>query len=203
MARTQMRRTARGTIVALAFGILAPDVVLADGDTGTPDKAQLEKIFPDKAPYSPYAGRDFPTRPLFGDTHLHTSFSLDAGAAGARLSPRDAYVFAKGHEITASSGQPVKLSRPLDFLVVADHSDGMGFIPLVIGGDPAILADPQGRKWHDLIHSGKGAEAAFDIVQNFSAGTISKAILPVPGTQAYRDAWQETIKAADDANDPG
>ena len=60
---------------------------------------------------------------------LHTSFSMDAGAFGARLGPRDAYRFAKGEEVTASSGQRVKLSRPLDFLVVADHSDNMGFFP--------------------------------------------------------------------------
>ena len=112
-------------------------------------------------------------------------------------------MFAKGNEITASSGQPVKLARPLDFLVVADHSDGMGFFPLLVAGDPTIMADSQGRKWYDMIHSGKGAEAAIDIITNFGMGTISKAILSVPGTPAYRSAWQETIKAAEEANEPG
>src|SRR5512134_924452 len=58
---------------------------------GTVDKADLEKVHPTKPPYSPYAGRNFPERPFFGDTHLHTSFSMDAGAFGARLTPRDAY----------------------------------------------------------------------------------------------------------------
>jgi len=154
-------------------------------------------------PYSPYAGRDYPARPFFGDTHLHTSFSMDAGAFGARLTPRDAYVFAKGHEVTASSGQRAKLARPLDFLVVADHSDGMGFFPLLIGGDPTILADPQGRKWNEMVRSGQGAEAATDIIVSFGKGTISKAILPVPGTPAYQGAWQKTIEAAEEANDPG
>src|SRR6186713_1779366 len=91
-------------------------------DAGTLDKATAEKSFPNKPPFSPYAGRNFPTRPLFGDTHLHTSFSMDAGAFGCRLGPREAYRFGKGEEITASSGQRVKLSRPLDFIVVADHS---------------------------------------------------------------------------------
>ena len=157
---------------------------------------------PGKAPYSPYA-RDYPTRPYFGDTHLHTSFSMDAGAFGARLTPRDAYVFAKGNEIVSSSGQKVKLSRPLDFLVVADHSDGFGFFPLIFAGTPDIMADPQGRKWHDMIKSGHGGEAAIDIITNFGKGTISKAILPVPGTPAYRGAWDETIKAAEEANQPG
>ena len=135
-------------------------------DAGHADKAALEKAHP-KPPYSPYAGRNFPTRPFFGDTHLHTGFSMDAGAFGCRLTPRDAYVFARGNEVTASSGQRAKLSRPLDFLVVADHSDGMGFFPLIIGGDPKIMADPQGRRWHDMVHSGKGAEAAMEIIMNF------------------------------------
>ena len=88
-------------------------------DVGTLDKETAAQVFPAKPPYSPYAGRNFPTRPLFGDTHLHTSLSVDAGAFGCRLTPVDAYRFAKGEEITASSGQQVKLSRPLDFLVVA------------------------------------------------------------------------------------
>ena len=67
------------------------------------------------------------------------------GAFGARLTPRDAYLFASGHEVKASSGQLAKLSRPLDFLVVADHSDGMGFFPLLLSGNPEVMADPQGR----------------------------------------------------------
>ncbi len=128
---------------------------------------------------------------------------MDAGAFGARLTPRDAYVFAKGNEVTSSSGQPVKLSRPLDFLVVADHSDGMGFFPLLMAGGPDMMADPQGKKWHDMIYAGQGAAAAMDIIQSFGKGTISKAIMPLPGTQAYQGAWQDTIKAAEEANDPG
>jgi Protein of unknown function (DUF3604) len=57
-------------------------------DIGTLDQETAEKAFPAKPPYSPYAGRNFPTRPFFGDTHLHTSFSMDAGAFGARLGVR-------------------------------------------------------------------------------------------------------------------
>ncbi|HSD69092.1 MAG TPA: DUF3604 domain-containing protein [Woeseiaceae bacterium] len=167
----------------------------------TPDA--IDNAFPAKAPYSPYVGRNFPTRPYFGDTHLHTSFSMDAGAFGARLTPSDAYRFAKGNEITASMGERAKLSRPLDFLVVADHSDGMGFFPRLISGAPEIMADPQGRKWNEMVHSGQGAAAAMDIIVSFSNGRISKAIMPLPGTATYQGAWQETIKAAEEANEPG
>src|SRR5262245_51776185 len=118
-ARAMSRRTMIGLGLSIALGAALPARAQdsAQTDMGTLDKAAAEQAF--KRPYSPYAGRNFPTRPFFGDTHLHTSFSMDAGAFGCRLSPRDAYHFAKGHEITASSGQPAKLSRPLDFLVVA------------------------------------------------------------------------------------
>jgi len=171
-------------------------------DVGTLDKDAAAQLFPAKPPYSPYAGRNFPTRPFFGDTHTHTSFSMDAGAFGCRLGPKDAYRFAKGEEVTASSGQRAKLSRPLDFQVVSDHSDGFGFFPQLMSGDPALLATPQGRKWYDQIQSGQGAQAAIDIVTSFGKGQMPKGF-PVPGTAAYRNAWNETIKAAEEANEPG
>ncbi len=171
-------------------------------DAGTLYKEAADKAYP-KPPYSPYAGRNFPTRPLFGDTHLHTAVSFDAGAFGARLTPEDAYRLAKGEEIVASSGQPVKLSRPLDFLVVADHSDNMGFFPQLLAGDPEVLADPQGRQWYNMIQAGRGEEAAIEMIQSFSAGTFPKALLSLPGTTSYRSAWQDQIAAAEKANDPG
>ena len=154
-------------------------------------------------PYSPYAGRSFPTRPFFGDTHLHTGMSMDAGAAGARLSPADAYRFARGEEVMASSGQRVKLSRPLDFLVVADHSDNMGFFPKLLAGDPSSLADPTGRKWYGQIQEGKAWETALEIINAFSSGQFPPALLSMPGSPAFRSAWEETIAAAEGANEPG
>ncbi|WP_424779983.1 DUF3604 domain-containing protein, partial [Onishia taeanensis] len=94
----------------MSIGLLVSSGVTAGtDDAGHLDKASAEKVFPSKPDYSPYAGRNFPTRPYFGDTHLHTAFSMDAGAFGAKLGPRDAYRFAHGEEITSNSGQPVKL----------------------------------------------------------------------------------------------
>jgi len=165
-------------------------------DAGQPDKGEIDKAL-GKQPYSPYADRKYPSRPLFGDTHLHTGLSMDASVFGARLRPRDAYRFARGGQVTASSGQPAKLGRPLDFLVVADHSDNMGFATDLLAGKSALLADPKGREWYDLIQQGKGGQAALDMIGLFSQGKFPKALLYAPGTRPYRDAWQETIDAAE------
>ena len=163
----------------------------------------LTNSFPKKS-YSPHAGRNFPTRPFFGDTHVHTGASMDAGAFGARLGPADAFRFASGEEITASNGMRIKLSRPLDFIVVADHSDNMGFFPKLFAGDPSYLADPTGKKWYDDIQ--KGGEAAVavatDVVDRFSKNTFPPALASLPGTKTYRDAWEVTIKAAEAYNKP-
>ncbi|MCL7958842.1 MAG: DUF3604 domain-containing protein, partial [marine benthic group bacterium] len=63
--------------------------------------------------YSPYAGRGFPTQVFWGDTHLHTNLSVDAGMFGNRLGLDEAYRFTKGEEVVSSTGVRAKLSRPL------------------------------------------------------------------------------------------
>ncbi len=155
--------------------------------------------------YSPYAQRNFPERPLWGDTHLHTAISFDAGAFGARLLPPDAYRFAKGEEVVASSGQPVRLSRPLDFLVVADHSDNMGFFPKLQEGAPYVMASEKGRRWHNMIVEGGqvAVDAAAELIVAFSQGKFPPELESLPGTGVYRSTWDEIIKAAEDANEPG
>ncbi len=170
-----------------------------------PPAEELKHAFPVKKKFSPYAGRNYPTRVFWGDTHLHTAMSMDAGAFGARLSPADAFRFARGEELTSSTGLQVKLSRPLDFLVVADHSDNMGFFPKLFAGDPAFLADETGRRWYDMVQAGgdQGMKAATDIIDRFSKNTFPPALASLPGSAAYRSAWETTIKAAEDYNDPG
>ncbi|MGE0624752.1 MAG: DUF3604 domain-containing protein [Pseudomonadales bacterium] len=200
------RNNPMAACAAMAFALLAGSTSAAEGNPpglAPPTPEQVSGAFPKRPDYSPYTSSRIPTRVYFGDTHLHTSFSMDAGAFGARLTPDDAYRFARGEEVTSNSGQRVRLSRPLDFLVVADHSDGMGFFPLIFSGDPSIMANDQGRKWHDMVHSGQGAEAAIQIITGFGAGTLPKEIMPVPGSKAYSNAWAKTIKAAEDANEPG
>jgi Protein of unknown function (DUF3604) len=168
-----------------------------------PSADSLGAAFPARG-YSPYADRDFPSRVFWGDTHLHTSYSMDAGAFGARLGPRDAYRFAKGAEVVSSTGQKAKLSRPLDFLVVADHSDNMGFFPRLLSGDPGMLGDPVGRRWYNDIRDGgqKAVGVALEVIDRFSKGTFPEALASLPGSVAYGSAWEETIAAAEEANEP-
>ena len=173
-----MTRTAFA-IGILSVGLFAGSAIAQEattGDAGTLDEAVAAKLFPAKPPYSPYAGRNFPTRPLFGDTHLHSSLSFDAGMTGATVGPEDAYRFARGEEVVSSTGQPFKLSRPLDFLVVADHSDNMGLASDFFAGKPEILADPRARRWYDMIKAGKVGEAFSELIVAFSAGDLPKSM---------------------------
>lgn len=189
--------------ILLSASLLGISATAFADDTGTLTPEAANRVFATKPNYSPYAGRNFPTRPLFGDTHLHTGASFDAGAFGARLTPRDAYRFARGEEVMASSGQPAKLSRPLDFLVVADHSDNMGMFPDLFAGKPEVIADPQAKTWYDMIKGGQGGEAAIQIIQSFSAGTLPKSMIYGPETRPYKNAWLDTVKAAEEYNEPG
>jgi hypothetical protein len=196
-----MRRTS--TLATLALLVAATSAAHAQAPVPPPET--LEGSYPAQKHYSPYAGRNFPTRVFWGDTHLHTGMSMDAGAFGARLGPADAYRFARGEELTSSTGQHVKLGRPLDFLVVADHSDNMGFFPRLFAGDPDMLADPTGRRWYDMVQEGgeEGVKAAVEIIVAFSQGTFPEALASLPGSAAYRSAWEETMEAAEEYNDPG
>ncbi len=170
-----------------------------------PPAEALKDAYPARKEYSPYAGRNFPTRVNWGDTHQHTSASMDAGAFGNRLDLEQAYRFARGEEVRASTGLNVKLSRPLDFLVIADHSDNMGFFPDLFAGKPEMLADPTGKRWYDLVQAGgqEGVKAALEIIDAFSRAKFPEALMYYPGTAAYRSAWEQVIKAAEKYNDPG
>jgi hypothetical protein len=153
--------------------------------------------------YSPYAERDFPSNVFWGDTHLHTSFSMDAGAFGNRLGLDDAYRFARGEQVTASAGQEVKLARPLDFLVIADHSDNMGFFPDLLAGKEYLMKIPKGKEWHDRIKAGDGVAVALELIGLFSQGNMPDGLLYAPDSAPYRSAWNATVDAAERFDAPG
>jgi hypothetical protein len=175
-------------------------------DTGTMTAKELSKQYTSKT-YSPYANRAFPEKPLWGDSHLHTKLSFDAGLFGNRLPPRDAYRFARGGQVVSSSGQPVRLSRPLDWLVIADHSDGMGMAGDLAAARPELMAFEQGRKWSKGLREGgeAGVKAALDLITHFSQGTVDPKMMALysPGSKLYKNLWEKVVADAEAFNDPG
>jgi hypothetical protein len=74
-------------------------------------------------------------QPFFGDIHIHTHFSADAYIFGTRVSPRDAYDFARGATIPVADEheqltRSATIDRPLDFAAVTDHSEWYGEVNL-------------------------------------------------------------------------
>jgi len=148
--------------------------------------------------YSPYLNRTFPDRVLWGDTHLHTSISTDAGMIGNFLGPEEAYRFARGEIVRASKGVRTKLVRPLDFLVVADHAENLGLSVLIEESNPDLLRNPWGKKVHDLVKSGKffDAYAAWGL-------EMAKNKDPLKDDHLTRTIWNRTVDAAEKYNQPG
>ena len=141
-----MENTKQGFSAALTTALLfVVSGIVASTSFASPGKA-TEAV---KA-YSPPANATHATNVYWGDSHLHTGLSLDAGLFGNTLGPDDAYRLARGEQITASSGIPVKLARPLDWMVVTDHSDLMGIATDIKKGTPNILADKKGKEWHGM-----------------------------------------------------
>jgi len=149
--------------------------------------------------YSPYVVGENATQVYWGDTHLHTSYSADAGMIGNTLGPDVAYRFALGHEIKTSSGQPARLIRPLDFLVVSDHAENLGLSPLIANSDPELLKTKYGKKLHDLVKDGKGHEAFLIWIKD----GMSKNTDIIDNPAIAKNVWEESIDFADRYNDPG
>ena len=156
-------------------------------------------------PYSPYAERNFPTNVYFGDTHVHTALSADAGGGGTRLLPRESLRFARGEQVTSNTGQPVRLRTPLDFYMITDHSDGMGAIVDILRGAPGVVADPVGKELHDAFAQGGevAGEAAKRMTALFAQGQVPAALNYQPGNPAYRATWEDIVAATEEFYDPG
>ena len=191
--------------VLLLAALLSPGLLSAS-DIGSPDPDVLMGLYPGKT-FSPYAQRSFPSHVYWGETHLHTGLSLDAGLFGNILNHEDAYRFARGEEIKASTGLPVKLSRPLDWLVITDHSDMMGIAFDIQKGAPNILADPKGKEWATAFQEGGEAagKAAFDLITNFAQMTLPEQMVRdySPGAGVYNRLWDEITRTADKYYEPG
>ena len=185
-----------------ACGLFAIGVVAAAAqDAGNHEAITKEDVTAIIKPeFSPYAGRSFPTRPFFGDTHLHTAISVDAGTLN-RLGQEEAFRFARGEEVVSTGGLRAKLGRPLDFLVISDHAEMYGLMPQLLSGDPEILATETGRRWYAALTSGDFDTifaTAMEII-----GTLEDDVPPIKSDSAVKSAWQAYTALADRYNDPG
>ena len=183
-------KTLTGSIIGLAL-TLTSIPALAQGNANSDQSASRA--------YSPYVDQTHPNRVYWGDSHLHTSYSWDAGLVGNTLGPDAAYRFAKGDQVTASSGQDVKLVRPLDWLVVADHAESLGVAVLIERSDPAILESEVGRKTHDLYKKGDIYEA----FETWGLNVIVGGNNPLTDENLTRSVWEEIIGYAEVHNQPG
>ena len=159
-----------------------------------------DEIASDKADYSPFVDQHFPQRVWWGDTHLHTANSPDAGLIGNTLGPDMAYRFARGEEVTSSTGLRTKLIKPLDFLAVTDHAEYMGLGPMLLSGDPVLLTDPVGKRWYEMFQEG-GAAAYSAFRELVEALQNGKMLLSTDGMM--RTAWERSNAIADEFNAPG
>ena len=196
-----MKKIRSLVVVAVALAGGAPSPAVAQQVGLVPTEEDVRSTIKEPS-YSPYAGRRFPTQVYWGDTHVHTSNSLDARALGATLGPEEAFRFARGEEVTSATRLRVKLSRPLDWLVVADHSDAMGAMNEIIAGNPMLLKDPQVRKWHQMILEGgeSAYEATMDVIATFSQGKTPEVL---KDTEFIGSIWEAYLETADEFNDPG
>ena len=149
------------------------------------------------------ANTAFPERVYWGDQHLHTAWSGDAGASGTTVGPEDAIRFAMGEEVNSNTGQKAKLIRPLDWLVVSDHSDGMGVIAYILDGDPELMKVPLLKKWHDGMTSGDpklATETKNDMIHQQSNNNLPKELTD---EKFSRSVWDKNTAIMDKYNQPG
>lgn len=149
--------------------------------------------------YSPYADDAQPHRLLWGDTHLHTSFSTDAALLGNSLDPAQAYRFARGETVTSSTGLKARLIAPLDFLVVSDHSENLGLAPMMAESNPELLASEFGRELYALFESGQLLPA-----MTLYDGQVAQGRDPLPLSESLKSSmWRRMTAAAESNNTPG
>ncbi|MCO1335269.1 DUF3604 domain-containing protein, partial [Microbulbifer sp. OS29] len=139
----------------------------------------------------------------FGDTHVHTGWSVDAGLDGAILTPDDAYQFALGKTVTSNSGLKAKLSRPYDWFMITDHSDGMGVISEIIDGNPEMMSNATLKRWRQALISGSEEatnEAKSEVIVLQSEGKLPKQVMD---PKWMKSAWEKTVEAAEQYYRPG
>ena len=197
-----MKRTIQTILILSIAGLALPALAQQKStvtDAGAMNPEATARAFP-KRGFSPYANRNYPARVFWGDQHVHSGWSVDAGAFGCTLGPEEALRFARGEQVMSSLGEPAKLSRPLDWVAITDHSDAAGVIFEIRDGNPNLMADPQIKKWHDMMASGKGVEAA---TQMITAQSNNKVPAAMKDPKLARSVWQKNTAIMEKYNEPG
>jgi hypothetical protein len=154
------------------------------------------------------------TKLYWGDTHLHTSYSFDVYLFGTfAATPDTAYRFARGLPVVSPTTQTRwQLSRPLDFLVVADHAEVLGAVPGLFAGHPAFADTETGKLLLKVAgsRSAKELQAVYDLLASIGSGVKTPNAPPLQqfyadlhGGEKRRSTWNEIIDAAERYNQPG
>ena len=179
-------------LTLLLGGCDAPEQPAATEPGAVPAATPVEAPAPPVAP-------PHPERVLFGDLHIHTSFSPDAFAVGNRTLPDDAYRFAKGEQTLHAAGYPVRLHRPLDFASVTDHSEYMGVLPQLADPQSPLSKLPLAARFMSA-DPGEAQTALTEVVGTLNSGEpIPELVSP----QVTSSVWQQIVAAANRHNDPG
>jgi len=153
------------------------------------------------------ANTEYPEQVFWGDTHLHTDNSIDAFGFGNRLDAENALRFARGEEVTATKGAKAKLSRPLDFLVIADHSDAMGATKAIMEAPRiALLTNKFLLRWHDMMNeSDEGSlRVTAELIDGAAKGTLPESLTdPEESRERTADLWEKHGETVDQYNEPG
>jgi hypothetical protein len=149
---------------------------------------------------------DFPERVYWGDTHLHTANSVDAFGFGVRLGPEEALRFARGEEVTSTLGLKAKLARPLDFLVITDHSDALGGTKALAETPGLLIRDPVMKRWHDMLNAGpeQSLRATAELIDARAHNNLPPGMTDdKQAAKRNRSIWNEHIDTVERYNEPG
>ena len=176
------------TASALALGLaFAAGSVFASGL----DRAVKAEDFEQERVYSPYAGRAYADNIYFGDTHFHTELSFDAGLVGTSLDVHDGFRMARGEKVISNTGLPVQLIRPLDFLVITDHSELIGLAPAIREANPLLLSDLWGAWVYERFNS--GPEGRMEAFANIIQLATVEGVNPFGSDELTHSIWQSFI----------
>jgi hypothetical protein len=149
----------------------------------------------------------------YGDLHVHTAYSFDGYAFGTLATPYDAYRFAKGEAIKNPAGFNMQLTKPMDFYAVTDHAVFLGLVKAAADTSNNFSKNPFAEPYHDLnapekfgtdlISRTKRLLTFSSFIPNAIKGISDGSLSRQEVLGVVRSAWEDTVDAADQFNDPG